>query len=135
MRQRREVLDGFDELLRQDAGPRHLPRGRNRGTMLLHVAPLAGTVDEHATIAQDLEQHGGAAPTSLSATSCNGRWRWLEALTQPLQAKRIETPKRDDDIDVGVGLLLATREGAEDHGERDVGLGPRNRRSAPSSPQ
>lgn len=83
-RKRREVLDGLASFIRKTKAL-GVGRARDRSTTRLHAAPLPLAVDEHATIAKHLVQHGGAALHVAERDELQPPAQvWLKALTQPL---------------------------------------------------
>ena len=118
------MLDGLASLIGK-AEALDIRRLRDRRATRSHAGPPLLAVDEHATIAQQLAHHRGAALHIAERDELQRPAQvWLKALTQPLQAKGIITPKRYNNVEVGVGVLFTASEGAEDHGQRDVWLGP-----------
>ncbi len=111
----------------------------DRGSTRLEHRPLVLAVYEYPPITQQLIHHRWAALDIRKRDDLQRPAQMrLQATAQPLETKRIATTKCDNQVEIGLRLLLATGKGPEDHRQPDIGLGaqelPQRAELAPMEP-
>jgi hypothetical protein len=98
----------------------------DRAVALAQQAPLPVTVDEDSTLVEDpIEQKRRLRLHSLQASDVNRPADdafQADGKLDPRQGSIVG--KRDQQVKIGVGVLVASRQRAVEHGQTNAGLGP-----------